>query len=46
MFSLQVYICFCGLPCGGKVLLRLLDNVVQEPGSSNCNILLSESIRI
>ena len=46
MFSLQVHICFCGLPNGGTVLLRLLDDVVQEPGHSNCNILLSESFRI
>jgi len=37
MFSSHVYICFCGLPYGGTVLLRLLDDVVQEPGSSNCN---------
>ena len=46
MFSSQVYSCFCGLPYGGTVLLRLLYDVVQEPGSSNCNILLSESFRI
>ena len=46
MFSLQVNICFFGLPYRGTVLLRLLDNVVQEPGSSNCNILLSESFTI
>lgn len=46
MCSLQVYICFCGLPQGGTVMLRLLDDVAQEPSSSNWNILLSESFRI
>lgn len=46
MFSLQVCSCFCGLPYGRTVLLRLLDDEVQEPSSSNCNILLSESFRI
>jgi len=46
MFSSQVYICFCGLPYGGTVLLSLLDVVDQEPGSSNCNMLLLETFRI
>ena len=39
---------FASVVClmGGTVLLRLLGDVVQELGSSYCNILLSESFRI